>query len=129
MLGRSRGSAAGRTCSTTSHRLSIGSSDLRAAGHALKQGAERGGLVRVERAEDVRLDLAERFLALHPQGASGVGGDHQPAAPVGRVRAAFDELELFEVVDEVREDGAVDAELLGDRALVGRAVLAAAVST
>lgn len=71
----------------------------------------------------MRFDLPQRQPPLLPGGTAGVGDLDQPVASVGRVRAPGDEPGPLQVVDQVREHRAVDADLLGDRALVsGRPV-------
>jgi hypothetical protein len=45
------------------------------------------------------------------------GGDDATGAPVGWIGAAFDQSGGFEVVEEVRHDGAVDSEMLRESEL------------
>jgi len=68
----------------------------------------------------VRLDPAQLVPQAPPGGPALVGGHHQPAAPVGRVRVPGHQAQLLQVVDQVGQHGAVDAELLGDRPLIPR---------
>jgi hypothetical protein len=46
-----------------------------------------------------------------------LGGDHAPSTPVGRAGSALNQPRRFEIVEETRHRGAVDAEVLGQREL------------
>jgi hypothetical protein len=93
---------------------------------ALQQRAEGQLIGRVEAAQRDGFDAGQ--LALHTmQGCrAGFGDDDPPGPPVRGVRLALDQPGLLEVVEQVREHRAVDAQLvrecqLGGGALVGRA--------
>jgi hypothetical protein len=74
-------------------------------------GAKWGKQVGLRRPEAV-IQAGEELVSLF-------GGDDSAGAPIGRIRATLDQFRRFEVVEEVRHDGTVDSEVLGQGELAG----------
>ena len=53
------------------------------------------------------IEAGEEFVALS-------GGDDSAGTPVGRIRAALDQVRRFEVIEKIGHDRAVDSEVLGE---------------
>ena len=63
--------------------------------------------------EQVGLCLPETPVKLGEQLGAVMGGNDSPSSPVGRIRAALDQVRRLEVIEEVGHHRAVDTEVLG----------------
>jgi hypothetical protein len=67
----------------------------------------------VKGSEQVGLCLPETPIKLGEELGAVLGGDNSASSPVGRIRAALDQLRRLEVVEKVGHHRAVDTEVLG----------------
>lgn len=88
-------------------------------GNTCQEAAQLVGVVVAEGGEQASLRDLEGFTGALQTGAPLVGDDDLPGPSVAGVRSACDEPVGFEVVEQVRHDGAVEVHLLGEGELGG----------
>ena len=100
------------TCAASSHGLSSGSSAFESRGERSQLRAKEPLRLFAEGVQEICLGVAEPSVEGHEQVDAVWGGNDAACPAIGRVGPALNQPGIFEIIEEVCHDRAVDAEVL-----------------